>query len=153
MRAFLSLPGIRYTRVRDVTYVSFTRIVPKSRFAKSAVQPTLVRRVAVVPLLCSNDIMQHLPGIWRYGVESYEYNVCVACIRTALQVAVRQTIQNGVSPTNCNWADRELEMDRLTVENGNRADREFESSCCRRKQRNWCTRGQPQAHSPFTPRS
>ena len=45
-----------------VTYVSCTGIVPMLRFDENAVQPTMVRRIAVVPLLCSNTMMQHLPG-------------------------------------------------------------------------------------------
>ena len=70
LRYRIPIPDFRYFRfgsvsvsITDVTYLSSTRIVPKLklRFDEGAVQPTLLRRIAVVPLLCSNAMMQHLP--------------------------------------------------------------------------------------------
>ena len=96
----------------------------------------------VVPLLCSNAMMQHLPG----NIEIWSRIVRVHCVRNLYSngsASCRLTSywEQRYSPTNCNCADSEFEIDRLTVEHENCAVREFQidrltvrakrSSCCR----------------------
>ena len=85
--------------------------------------------------------MQHLPG----NIQMWSRIVRVHCVRSLYSSGpascrLTKCWERRYSPTNCNWADREFEDDRLTVEYVNCADTEFETdrltvwatkiSCC-----------------------